>query len=80
MVSDEFPWKELMEKVSRVTLEYLNSQIAAGADAVQLFDSWAGVLTAAEYEKYVLPYSKKVINALSQKVPVIHFGTARGRF
>jgi len=80
MVSDEFPWNTLMEKISRVTLEYLNSQIEAGADAVQLFDSWAGVLTASEYEKYVLPYSKKLIHALYQKVPVIHFGTCTGPF
>lgn len=80
MRSPEFPWKTLMEKISTATLEYLEGQIASGADAVQIFDSWAGVLNAEEYKKYILPYSKKLMAALKGKTPVIHFGTRTGPF
>jgi len=53
----------------------LNCQIAAGADAVQLFDSWAGCLTPMDYENFVLPYSKAVIDGITPGTPVIHFST-----
>jgi uroporphyrinogen decarboxylase len=68
-------WKRLMERLASVVTEYLNCQIAAGAEAVQLFDSWAGCLTPADYEQYVLPYSKAVINGLAPGVPLINFST-----
>ena len=55
--------------------EYLNCQIAAGAQAVQLFDSWAGCLTPGDYEQFVMPYTKAVIDAITPGVPVIHFST-----
>ena len=80
MTGDAGLWKMLMEKISRVTTQYLNHQIAAGAQAVQLFDSWVGCLSAAEYEKYVLPYSSLVIKGLKKGTPVIHFGTGTAAF
>jgi uroporphyrinogen decarboxylase len=68
-------WKRLMERLAGVVTEYLNCQIAAGAKAVQLFDSWAGCLTPADYEQFVLPYSKAVINGLTPGIPLINFST-----
>jgi uroporphyrinogen decarboxylase len=68
-------WKRLMERLAKVIGEYLNCQIAAGAQAVQLFDSWAGCLTPTDYEQYVQPYTKAVIDAVTPGVPVINFST-----
>jgi uroporphyrinogen decarboxylase len=68
-------WKRLMERLANVVTDYLNCQIAAGADAVQLFDSWAGCLTPTDYENFVLPYSKAVIDGITPGPPVIHFST-----
>jgi uroporphyrinogen decarboxylase len=66
----------LMEKLSAVLSDYLVAQIHAGAQAVQVFDSWVGALSPADYETYVLPYSHKVLKAAeAMNVPVIHFGT-----
>jgi uroporphyrinogen decarboxylase len=68
-------WKRLMERLARIVAEYLNGQIAAGAQAVQLFDSWAGCLAPPDYERFALPYTKSVIDAIAPGVPVIHFST-----
>jgi len=68
-------WQRLMERLTKVVTDYLNCQIAAGADAVQLFDSWAGCLTPMDYENFVLPYSKAVIDGITPGTPVIHFST-----
>jgi uroporphyrinogen decarboxylase len=68
-------WKRLMERLAKVVTDFLNCQIAAGADAVQLFDSWAGCLTPTDYENFVLPYSKAVIDGITPGTPVIHFST-----
>src|SRR5207253_150765 len=68
-------WQALMEKLSRLAIRYLNGQIAAGAQAVQLFDSWVGCLSPADYRHNVLPYMRGVIAAIEGGVPVIHFGT-----
>jgi uroporphyrinogen decarboxylase len=66
----------LMEKLSVVLSDYLVAQIRAGAQAVQVFDSWVGTLSPQDYELFVLPYSQKVLEAAkSENVPVIHFGT-----
>ena len=73
-------WKLLMEKISRATVKYLNGQIEAGVEAVQLFDSWVGCLTAAEYKKSVWPYSRQVIRGIKKGTPVIHFGTGTSHF
>lgn len=69
-------WHALMEKLSAVLSDYLVAQIRAGAQAVQVFDSWVGALSPADYEEFVLPYSQKVLQAAkAENVPVIHFGT-----
>ena len=69
-------WHGLMEKLADMLIRYLNSQIGAGAQAVQLFDSWVGCLSPQDYEEYVLPYSKKVIDGVDKRVPLIHFATS----
>lgn len=67
-------WDALMEKISEVLLRYLKAQIKAGAQAVQMFDSWVGALSPDDYERYVLPYSRYVLSGLKDEgVPVIHF-------
>jgi len=68
-------WKRLMERLAKIVAQYLNCQIAAGAQAVQLFDSWAGCLTPMDYQQFVLPYTKSVIVAIAPGVPVINFST-----
>jgi uroporphyrinogen decarboxylase len=68
-------WNDLMGRLARAVAKYLNAQIAAGAQAVQLFDSWVGCLGPDDYRRYVLPYSKAVIDAVVPGVPVIHFAT-----
>jgi uroporphyrinogen decarboxylase len=69
-------WHTFMGKLSTALAEYLTAQIRAGAQAVQLFDSWVGTLSPMDYETFVLPYSKKVLDAAGATgVPVIHFGT-----
>jgi uroporphyrinogen decarboxylase len=66
----------LMEKLSVVLSDYLVAQIRAGAQAVQIFDSWVGTLSPQDYERFVLPYSQKILEAAkTEDVPVIHFGT-----
>lgn len=68
-------WKALMEKIAAAVTEYLNSQIAAGAQAVQVFDSWVGCLSPEDYKQYVQPYTKRVFDSIKGNVPKIHFGT-----
>ena len=69
-------WHALLEKLSSALAAYLEAQIRAGAQAVQVFDSWVGALSPMDYETFVLPYSKKVLEAAQKMdVPVIHFGT-----
>lgn len=80
MYADDEAWKALMQKIARVTAAYLNGQIRAGVQAVQLFDSWAGCLEPGEYEEYVMPYTRAVFQALPKNVPAIHFGTGTGPF
>jgi uroporphyrinogen decarboxylase len=69
-------WDGLMEKISEVLIRYLNAQIRAGVQALQFFDSWVGCLSPTDYEGYVLPYSKKVIDGVDKSVPLIHFATS----
>jgi len=76
MYQDRPTWDALMEKISRMLIQYLNAQIRAGVQAVQVFDSWVGCLSPADYEEYVLPYSQKVINGVDPSVPLIHFATS----
>ncbi|MEK6919917.1 MAG: uroporphyrinogen decarboxylase [Thermoproteota archaeon] len=68
-------WARLLTKLSEMVAEYLQAQIRAGVDAVQLFDSWSGCLSPSDYEEFVLPYSRTIFDKLEGKgVPRIHFG------
>jgi uroporphyrinogen decarboxylase len=71
-------WHRLMEMIARVTASYLNMQVDAGADVVQLFDSWVGNLGPDDYRRFVLPHTASIISAIKPGVPVIHFGTVTG--
>jgi uroporphyrinogen decarboxylase len=75
MYRDQGAWDGLMGRLARTVARYLNAQIEAGAQAVQLFDSWVGCLGSDDYRRYVLPYTRSVIDAITPGVPVIHFGT-----
>jgi uroporphyrinogen decarboxylase len=75
MATDPGAWRALMERLVGVVAAYLNAQIAAGADAVQLFDSWVGCLAPADYRAHVLPHLRALIAAVTPGTPVIHFGT-----
>jgi uroporphyrinogen decarboxylase len=66
-------WNTLMSKLSEVVVRYLRSQIDAGAQVIQLFDSWVGALAPADYERYVQPHVARIFGALDD-VPTIHFG------
>jgi uroporphyrinogen decarboxylase len=69
-------WDELMAKLVSVTSEYAAEQVRAGADAIQVFDSWVGCLSVEDYREYVLPRTAQVIKKLQQTgVPIIYFGT-----
>ena len=71
-------WHRLMELLAVVTAHYLKMQITAGADIVQIFDSWVGSLGPDDYRTFVLPHTASVIAAIPAEVPVIHFGTVTG--
>jgi uroporphyrinogen decarboxylase len=76
MYQEPKAWHQLMEKVANMTIGYLKGQIAAGAQAVQLFDSWVGALSPTDYRQYVKPHSSAVLAALAETdVPRLHFGT-----
>jgi uroporphyrinogen decarboxylase len=76
MYGDPQTWHALMSKLARVVADYLTAQVEAGAQAVQLFDSWVGCLSPDDYRDYVLPHSQLILRTLSATgVPVIHFGT-----
>ena len=69
----------LMDKVTAVDTEYLNAQIRAGVQAIQIFDTWGGILSPADYERFALPFTKKLIEGLNRTdVPVIHFVKGAG--
>ncbi|HWO89465.1 MAG TPA: uroporphyrinogen decarboxylase [Gemmatimonadales bacterium] len=72
-------WERLMGALADVTFRYLEAQVRAGAQAVQVFDSWVGALSAADYQRFVLPHQKSLFRSLSQlDVPTIHFGVGTG--
>jgi uroporphyrinogen decarboxylase len=75
MYDDTGAWHAMMALISRALVKYLNAQIEAGAQAVQLFDSWVGCLGPDDYREFVLPHSRNVIRNVKPGVPVIHFGT-----
>lgn len=69
---------QLMQKLTEATIGYLNAQIAAGADVVQLFDSWVGNLSLRDYVAHVQPHMNRLFEGLTKGVPSIHFGTDTG--
>jgi uroporphyrinogen decarboxylase len=75
MHTDPGAWHALMSLISRALVRYLNAQAAAGAQAVQLFDSWVGALSPDDYREFVLPHTRSVIANVTPGVPVLHFGT-----
>jgi uroporphyrinogen decarboxylase len=77
MYSEPEAFALLLEKLASVMAEYLHAQVAAGAQALQVFDSWVGALSPADYEMRVLPYTRRIFEATaSLHVPRIHFGTS----
>lgn len=75
MYTDPVAWKVLMSKLVDSIALYLNSQIAAGAQCVQLFDSWAGCLSPNEYRTRILPHMHQLLDSIVPGVPVINFAT-----
>ncbi len=72
-------WNALLSRLADITLTFLRTQIASGVSAVQLFDSWAGALSEADYREHVLPHSARVLAGLADaEVPRIHFGVGTG--
>ena len=72
-------WHRLMDSLAELTATFLRAQVAAGVDAVQLFDSWAGALSLRDYREYVLPHSARVLAGLADAgVPRVHFGVGTG--
>ncbi|MBY6350024.1 uroporphyrinogen decarboxylase [Rhodococcoides corynebacterioides] len=79
MHSDPETWHALLGSLADTTITFLTAQLDAGVDAVQLFDSWAGALSLAEYREFVLPHSTRVFDAVAAAgVPRIHFGVGTG--
>ena len=68
-------WHRLCERLASMVADYLVAQIDAGVDAVQLFDSWVGVLGAADYREFALPHTRRIFDTVGRRVPTIHFGT-----
>ena len=75
MYREPVAWHALMEKLSETVIRYLAGQVAAGAQVVQLFDSWVGALSPADYADYVQPHVRRIFDSVTT-VPGIHFGTA----
>jgi uroporphyrinogen decarboxylase len=75
MLRDRGAWNSLMSRLARAVTVYLNAQIAAGAQAVQLFDSWVGCLGPDDYRMHVLPHVQQIVRGITPGVPVISFAT-----
>ncbi|HKC21350.1 MAG TPA: uroporphyrinogen decarboxylase [Gaiellaceae bacterium] len=73
MYREPSTWHELMEKLADTSARYVAAKVRAGADVIQLFDSWVGALSPSDYEEFVAPYSARILAAVD--VPTIHFGT-----
>ena len=71
-------WHALMRRLVPTITTFLHTQVEAGSDAMQLFDSWAGFLTEADYREHVLPYSVEILETVAGEIPRIHFGVATG--
>ncbi len=75
MYRDSGAWRALMERLARVLTQYINAQIDAGVQAVQVFDTWVGCLGPEDYREYVQPYTRLMLEAVRPGTPMIHFGT-----
>ena len=75
MYRDAGAWRALMERLARSLARYINAQIDAGVQAVQVFDTWVGCLGPADYRDYVQPYTRMMLQAVKPGTPIIHFGT-----
>jgi uroporphyrinogen decarboxylase len=73
MYSEPATWHALMEKLTGTSVRYIAAKVRAGADVIQVFDSWVGALSPSDYEEFVAPYSARILSAVD--VPTIHFGT-----
>ncbi len=81
MHSDPELWHDLLARIADISADFLRTQVRAGARAVQLFDSWAGALSKADYRRFVFPHSTAVFSALAEvDVPKIHFGVGTSEF
>ena len=80
MYDEPSAWHAMMASIARNLVKYLNGQIAAGAQAVQLFDSWVGCLSPDDYREFVLPYTRQVIAGVKSGVPVINFSTGTSSY
>ena len=78
MYSHPEAWGALMEHLARNLARYINGQIAAGVQAIQVFDTWVGCLGPADYREFALPYTRMMIDAITPGTPIIHFGTGTG--
>ena len=78
MHGDPETWHALMRRLVPTITTFLRTQVDAGIDAMQLFDSWAGFLTEADYREHVLPYSVEILKEVEGVIPRIHFGVATG--
>jgi uroporphyrinogen decarboxylase len=75
MYRDAGAWRALMERLASNLARYINAQIDAGVQAVQVFDTWVGCLGPADYREYVQPYTRRMLQAVKAGTPIIHFGT-----
>ena len=81
MWSEPEAWQDLMERLVNVLAPFAASQVAGGAAAIQMFDSWVGALAPSDYQRYVLPHARELVRRIrSEGAPVIHFGTGNGAF
>ena len=78
MHSEPDTWHQLMDRLTPTIISFLQLQLEAGIDAMQLFDSWAGYLNERDYREFVLPYSTQILKAAEGRVPRIHFGVGTG--
>jgi uroporphyrinogen decarboxylase len=78
MYRDPGAWRALMQHLARNLSKYINGQIVAGVQAIQIFDTWVGCLGPADYREFALPYSRMMIEGITPGTPVIHFGTGTG--
>jgi uroporphyrinogen decarboxylase len=68
-------WHRLCDRLATVVADYVTAQIDAGVDAVQIFDSWVGALNPGDYREFAFPHTRRIFDAIGERVPTIHFGT-----